>query len=199
MSSDVRSACNQLLNGHVNKLDAGVVNGVYFVETLSFGVDAAIALQTMELRAKAGKSSKTLYVQAGIDQILHHRDIQSYSVSFDGAISIKSESLTFAVQVGQYYGGGFKIAPDARLDDGYFDVCIAHPPISLPGALRLFALAKSGRHTNSPRFEIRRAKTIDIGFDGQPPTQADGEAVVGQRFKIQILPHALNVIIPTPA
>jgi YegS/Rv2252/BmrU family lipid kinase len=196
MSIDTRQACKQLLDGQAVPLDAGRVNGTYFVETLSFGVDAAIALQTMELRAKVGKSTPTLYVRAGINQIVNHRDVQQYRAIFDNSLPVEGESLTFAVQIGPFYGGGFKVAPDAELDDGLFDVCIAHPPLSLPAALKLFYLAKSGRHTGSSNFEIRRVQSLDVEFADCPPAQADGEAIHGNVFHIEILPKALSVIMP---
>ena len=44
-------ALEELLDGRKIAADLGLVNGVYFVQTLSFGLDAAIALDTMNHRS----------------------------------------------------------------------------------------------------------------------------------------------------
>ena len=48
--NDPSRALAQLVRGHVFSLEVGHVNGVYFMETLSFGMDAAIALDTVRRR-----------------------------------------------------------------------------------------------------------------------------------------------------
>ncbi len=54
MSGKVDRAVRQILDGEAGLVDVGCVNGSYFVETLSFGFDAAIALDTVERRKKTG-------------------------------------------------------------------------------------------------------------------------------------------------
>jgi YegS/Rv2252/BmrU family lipid kinase len=196
VSTDVRTACEQFVHAVEKPVDLGRVNGRYFVETLSFGMDAAIALQTMELRASTGRTGTALYMRAGFDQLLHHRDVCAYEAVFDGAAPERGSSLTFAVQVGPYYGGGFKICPGAALDDGFLDVCVAHPPLGLVGAARLFLRAKNGRHVGSPAIELRRVRSLWLSFGCEPPAQADGERLTSSTFDIQVVTRALGVLVP---
>ena len=109
VSTKVDEACAQLLGAEARLADVGRVNGHWFVETLSFGLDAAIALDTMERRVRTGRTGTVLYMESGIDQLLHHLDLRRYRVAFDGGETVEAESVTFAVQIGPYYGGGFKI------------------------------------------------------------------------------------------
>lgn len=197
MSCNIEHACAQLLEAQPHPADVGCVNGRYFVETLSFGLDAAIALDTVERRKRTGRTGTILYAEAGIDQLLHHLDVRSYRASFDEGAVVEGESITFAVQVGPSYGGGFAICPDARIDDGLLDICIAHPPVSIPRAVFIFALAKGGHHTGFKQMELLRAKTLRVEFDEQPPAQVDGERIETCVFDISIVSHALRVLMPS--
>lgn len=195
MAGIPEDACRQLLSACPQALDLGCANGEYFTETLSFGVDAAIALDTMERRQRAGKSSPLLYVQSGVDQLTRHLKALPYSATFDGE-QTEGQSITFAVQIGPTYGGGFRICPDAQPDDGLFDICIAHPPAGVMRALHVFFRAKNGTHTEFKQIELRQAAHIRLAFDEAPPCQADGERMEARTFSIDICPHALNVLAP---
>lgn len=197
MSTDIARACQQLIGGTARPVDVGRVNDRWFVETLSFGLDAAIALETMELRTRTKRRGTLLYLESGFDQLFHHLQAWRYAASFNGQPTTEGDSITFAVQLGPYYGGGFKICPDAQLDDGTFSLCIAHPPVSVPRAVYLFLRAKSGHHTGFKQMELLHARTIHLEFEEAPPAQVDGEAIEGRTFDISILPNALSVIRPT--
>ncbi|MFQ9178687.1 MAG: diacylglycerol/lipid kinase family protein [Eggerthella lenta] len=160
--------------------------------TLSFGLDAAIALDTME-RRRHGRGNRAVHGE-------RHRSAAASSrlcatVSFDGGETVEAESVTFAVQIA-YYGGGFKICPDARIDDGLLDVCVAHPPVGAARALYIFLRAKGGKHVRFKQIELRRCRTLHLEFDEAPPAQMDGELIEGTSFDIAVEPAALNVLVP---
>ena len=200
MSMKVGTATRQILSGTRCFADAGCCNGEYFVETLSFGLDAAIALATEDLRVQTGRTGTALYAQAGIDQLLHHRVPLAYEATLhqadggEGDVHLKGESFIFAVQIGPTYGGHFKICPKARIDDGLFDICLAHPPMSARSAVALFARAKNGWHTGDSRIEMHTARSLAVRFDEPPAAQLDGEKLEGTAFDIAIEPGALDVI-----
>ncbi len=81
---NVEDALSRIFDYHVEPMDVGCVNGEYFVETLSFGVDAAIALDTVERRRRTGRTGTLLYLESGIDQILHHLDDLRYEAHLTG-------------------------------------------------------------------------------------------------------------------
>ena len=90
-------------------VDVGIVNGTPFMQTLSFGLDAAIALGTHERRVKTGHMGTRLFLEEGIEQLVFHRDEYPYELSIDGAASERSSMFLFAVQIGPTYGGGFDL------------------------------------------------------------------------------------------
>ena len=199
ISTDVDEACAQLLAARALPTDVGRANGQWFVETLSFGLDAAIALDTMDRRVRTGRTGTVLYMEAGIDQLLHHLDERRYEASFDGGAPERGSSYAFAVQVGPFYGGGFEICPEALLDDGLLDACIAHPPLGTARAVYMFLRAKSGKHTGFKQIEMRRFRTLHVEFDEAPPAQIDGERIEARSFDVGVEPNALFVLRPTAA
>lgn len=196
MSENVDEALGQLLSAHARPMDVGQVNEEYFVETLSFGLDAAIALGTMERRKTSRKTGGALYFEVGIDQLLHHLDAFRIQGVFDGERALDTVSIMFAVQIGATYGGGFRICPDAQPDDGLFDICFAEGAWSIPRAVLVFARAKDGKHTSARGVRFEKASELQLRFDAEPPAQADGERIVGRDFIIRMHKHALNVLVP---
>lgn len=194
LSTKIEQACAQLLAAQAKPVDIGHVHDAYFMETLSFGLDAAIAIDTMERRKRTGHKGTLLYMESGLNQLMNHLDTYRYEATIDHDASRSGEMITFAIQIGPYYGGGFKICPDAKLDDGLFDICISHPPISALKAVGVFLKAKSGKHVTHNQIELFQAKDIDITFPCAPPAQMDGEVISGSTFKVTIKHNAIKVL-----
>lgn len=175
-------------------IDIGKVNDAYFAETLSFGIDAAIALETMERRRNTNKTGTILYIESGFNQIKNHLDPITASVDIDGTPYPDLSFYTFAVQNGTTYGGGFKICPQARLNDGLFNICYATPPLSKFEAARLFMKAKDGKHVNDSHIHFMEGKELKLTFEEIVPTQIDGEPLPAYEYHISLIPEALEVL-----
>ncbi len=193
---DIEKAASEVVTYRPRPVDVGKVNEDYFVETLSFGLDAAIAIDTMDRRKKTGRKGALLYMESGFNQLLHHLDSFPYKVVFDDDPPVESSSITFAIQIGPYYGGGFKICPDAKVDDGVFEICIGHGPLGVMKAATIFLRAKGGNHTGYKEIELLSAKKIHIEFEEEPPAQMDGEIITGTVFDVSMIPDALQVLRP---
>lgn len=195
MKNDVEGAFAQLVRGSVRELEVGSVNGVYFMQTLSFGLDAAIALDTTERRAaNTSQEGEALFITSGLKILSRAKDGFPCTASFDGEKPIDLKTLIFAVQVGPTYGGGFKVCPGADPGDGLLDVCYNVRKPLLPHLLALFGLARSGQHARSRVVSLRHIRHAEIDFAEEPPCQVDGERLVGSHFVIDVIPHALRVV-----
>lgn len=195
MSPSLEESVRQLVSAPRRWVDLGVCNGRYFIETLSFGLDAAIALDTIERRERTGAAGLSLYVQSGIDQLLHNLKPRRMEAVFDGK-ERREDIILCAVQNGPTYGGGFRICPDALFDDGLLDVCIAHASVGALKAGWVFLRAKSGHHRHFKEIETFRAREISLRFDEPLPVQIDGEPLFETEYKISVEPGALRVIAP---
>ena len=178
-------------------IDVGNVNGTWFLETLSFGLDAAIALGTAELRKKTHRTGTSLYLQCGIDQLLNHRDIRHGLLSLDGTEPQEIGFYLLAVQNGISYGGGFQICPNARLDDGLLDICYAVPTLGASAAVKLLMKAKKGKHTHHPNLTFTRARKLRLSLHTPIPTQVDGESLPATEYAVELHPNQLTVLMPT--
>ncbi len=197
VSTRLERAIDQLFSAKVLRADIGVCNGEYFVETVSFGLDAAIAIDTVERRKRTGRTGTMLYFSSGLDQMLHHLDMRPYRLILDDGQVREGQMYILAVQNGRTYGGGFKVCPQALLDDGAFDLCIAHPPFTPLFATFVFALAKEGLHKGFKQLEFMKARQLRLEFDEPLPAQIDGELLEGSSFDLSIMPRALRVLAPS--
>lgn len=191
----------QALEHIVNKtraqrFDLGVVNGVYFMQTLSFGLDAAIALDTTRVRTQKTHSLRgsALFISSGVRVFSSPARQWACQARIDDQAPLKLPTMMFAVQLGPSYGGGFNICPDASPADGKLDLCYNISVPTLPHALMLFAKARNGKHISSKMLKLCRCTTAQLDFETQVPCQVDGEELLGTHFDISILPHALTVL-----
>lgn len=208
ISSDADLA--QVLNLHPRRIDVGRVRYTaesapaspltlteHFVETLSFGLDAAIGLGTMSLRRRTGLSGRALYTLSGLEVFgARYREYPAV-LSLDRGDPMRLRTLICAVQIGPTYGSGFLVTPDADPADGLLDICYAEGPLPRALALPLFLSAKNGAHVESRHIALRRAGRIDIELAGDGyPIQVDGERLSFRRAVVDVLPGALTVLAP---
>lgn len=193
--NDVEGAFAQLVRGTVREMEVGRVNGTHFMETLSFGLDAAIALDTTKRRAAdTSQEGEALFITSGLKILSQAHGGFPCTARLDDEDPIELSALIFAVQVGPSYGGGFKVCPAADPTDGLLDVCYNVRRPLLPHLLALFGLARSGRHAASRVIRLRQFRHATLDFPEEPPCQVDGEPLGGTHFEIDVVPGALRVI-----
>jgi len=73
-----------------------------------------------------------------------------------------------------FYGGGMKIAPDANMNDGIFDICIVKE-ISKLELLQQFPKVFKGTHVSHPRIMMKTGWRIKLVSDQHREVFADGE------------------------
>jgi diacylglycerol kinase (ATP) len=165
--------------------DAGLATAAdgsrtWFLGALSAGFDALVNERANRLRWPPGRAR---YVRALLVELLRLRRIR-YRLEIDG-VRADSEAALVCVANGPSIGGGMRVAPDALLDDGLFDVLVVQP---LPRItfLRLFPSVYRGEHLRDPRVRVVRARRVHI----------DAEAVVGYADgeRVASLPPDLELV-----
>ena len=92
------------------------------------------------------------------------------------------------------YGGGMKIAPHARLDDGLLDACVIGgiDPFKL---FCLFPTVYFGRHLTIREVKYFQANRLRVETEAPLDVYADGEYVCRTPAEITVAPKALRVIV----
>ena len=96
------------------------------------------------------------------------------------------------------YGGGMKIAPRARLDDGKLDVCVIHD-IDKSKLFCLFPTVYFGHHLNLAEVEYFQTESLELKTEGPLEVYADGEYLCRTPVEVGVAPGALRIIAPAPA
>jgi diacylglycerol kinase family enzyme len=120
------------------------------------------------------------------------------TLTVDGR-TITGRALLAAVAIGPRSGGGFLLAPDAKADDGLFDVCRLGDLGRLE-ALRHLPKALDGSHLGLPWVTILRGREVVLASDRPLTAHVDGNLSTGvahpEPLRIRILPRALRVLVP---
>lgn len=93
----------------------------YFANICSFGVSGVVDEEVN--RTSKALGGKLSFMWGSLKALSKYRD-QVVDVSFDGKPPETIPVTTLAVANGKYFGGGMKVAPDADVSDGQFDVTI---------------------------------------------------------------------------
>ncbi len=195
ISTDLPSAVRQILGGRRARMDVGIVNGMYFANSLAIGLDARVTARAAEIKSTTGWSGLPLYLRALMYVLFRQFYAHRVTLSLDGEPASDRELLLVAITNGPTYGGGFKITPSAVGDDGVFDVCIIGK-IGLAGALWRLPFVVVGRHTRMRPVSMSHHTSLRLESDAPIEAQADGEVMLSTTYDVRIEPLGVEVIVP---
>jgi diacylglycerol kinase (ATP) len=96
-----------------------------------------------------------------------------------------------------YHNGGMRLCPDARPDDGVFDVLLIGDVTRRDLLLTLPKIYR-GTHLPHPKAELLRGSTVTVDSDVTLPIELDGEQPGTTPVRFEIVPGALRVRVPSP-
>jgi len=166
---DPLSSLELMLNNDPVKVDLGKVNDRFFADILSTGFDSVVNERANRMRWIKGRMKYNIAILL----VLSTFKPKSYRFRVDD-IEFTTEAMLIAVSNGQSYGGGMKVTPEARIDDGLFDVMLLGP-VSKLEFLKVFPKVFSGAHINHPAVKIIRGQKVTI--DSHAVAYADGERI----------------------
>jgi diacylglycerol kinase (ATP) len=198
LPQDPAAAIERAFHGRLVEVDAGIVNGRYFANSFSVGLDADITVAADRMKKIPLMSGTRLYYTAAVKQLLfgyHHCPWLSFKLDNSDEQTREMQTKRFvlmAVTNGPTYGAGFRINPNADCTDGLFDICtIDYTP--LLRALRLLPVVKKGEHAGLPEVTFYRAKSVSIESQNSVNMQMDGETSHSRSYYVENLPAALLV------
>ncbi len=178
-----------LAEARPRRIDVGEVNGRIFLNAAGVGIDGHVAERVL---ASARVVGPTLgYFVGALVSIATYRPRQM-RVRIDGTLR-EGRHLIVVAANGTHFGGGMHVAPDAKIDDGQFDIVVGG---DLGRWSSLVALAKlyRGTHVDGKTILAFRASALDVEFSEPQPMEADGEASRANEFRVRMRPRALTVL-----
>ena len=196
--SDLETGCQVLAQNRRRMVDIGLVSGGdypqgrYFGNGVGIGFDAVVGFEALKMKRLSGFPS---YIVAALKTIFLYYQAPEVQVLFDGE-DIRLRALMVSVMNGRRMGGGFRMAPTARQDDGLFDLCIAEQV----SRGRIFGLIPHFmRGTQASQREVRTAQASRLtvqAIQGSLPVHADGETICthGVQLTLELLPKQIEMV-----
>ena len=185
------------VEGPVQAIDTGRVNERVFTGYFGIGFDGEAA--RIAHAAPALFRGPLTYVYSVARTLVSFR-APVLSVRYDGGEFEGRAMFAMACNVSRL-GGGMRIAPDAKYDDGLLDLVIASE-LGRAELVRVFPKVYRGSHVHHPALRIVRTRSVTISADRSLTVACDGEPLfqtAGQALEVSIEPRSLNVVAPRSA
>jgi len=197
LDKGVDLAINRLRRGQTRIIDVGYVEtegypAHYVVNILGGGFDSQVNIEAHKIMRLRGFA---IYIVAVLKTLaIYYRNPHTIA-RFNGE-TYEFDMLMSFVANGPRLGGGFIAAPQARHDDGLFDICLVHKTSRLD-MLAMIPKFMRGTHLNHPKVRMARTDRIEIESPEGFPSQADGEIVGNdvRRMVVSLVPQRLRVIV----
>lgn len=195
------------LQGYTMKSDvikySGVIDGKeqtrYCINMFNIGFDCNVADLTQTLKNYPLLSGSVAYLAAIVGMLIKKKGA-NLKVELDGEVVENGSLLLTAVANGGFCGGGVNSAPTASINDGVMDVNVIYD-ITRTKFLKKFPYYSKGTHMELPDIDdfllFRQCKEAAITpLDGNMRLCVDGEIVDAGAVKMEMMPLAVNVLVP---
>jgi len=178
----------KLLKGSAHFVDAGICNKKLFLNGIGIGFDGAIVKDLISKKKSNGKSA---YLISILKNILGYKE-KKYSITFDGR-TISQDCFMINIANGKAYGGGFKVAPKANIEDGLLDLNIVGEIASFKRFYYIPVIEK-GKHLDLSFIQYHHTKKVEINSANALPAHMDGEYFSSDHFIIECLPKRFSFL-----
>jgi diacylglycerol kinase (ATP) len=198
--NDVEAAARLLASRGALEIDLGRIEFTghdgrslvrHFANVAGCGI-SGLVVQRIECGTKA-LGGRMSFMLASARALLGWKD-QPVRWRVDGGAWTAQAVTALSVCNGGWFGGGMRVAPDARMDDGLFDV-VVWSGLGLKDFVVRKHMLYDGTHVRLPNTRVVRAREVEVEpLDGaRVLLDVDGEqpGILPARFTI--LPHALRV------
>jgi YegS/Rv2252/BmrU family lipid kinase len=200
---DVAEAARRVRDGRARAVDAGRVrfrgpDGAtevrHFVNVASFGFSSAVATRANASSKRFG--GRFAFFAATVRALVSYDNTDVW-LTIDDRPRERRRVMLAAVGNGRFFGGGMKICPEARLDDGALDL-VTVGDFSKGEVLTNIGRLYEGTHLALDSVEnarVTRVAVEPVEADAQIPVELDGETPGHLPAVFEILPAALRIRI----
>ncbi|MDQ3219761.1 MAG: diacylglycerol kinase family lipid kinase [Acidobacteriota bacterium] len=211
MPPSSREAARALRDGTTKTIDVGKVTfqdfqdqtvSRYFLNVSSFGLAASIiervkSTSTLAWLPLAGVRGRASFALSTLQEVIG-LDFVTVKVKIDGMEETMLNTVNFCVANARYFGGGMKIAPDAKLNDGLLDIVNIGDIRTAKVLLNAYTLY-NGTHLDLAEVKSTLARTIEVrpvNSNVEIHIEIDGELPGKLPAVYEVIPNALKVRVP---
>lgn len=175
----------------LRRVDVGWVNDRPFINVVSGG---AVAQNTTDV-SKNIKQTLGRYAYY-FNAIVHAAEVKELALRFSSPDwSLNENSFAFAVGNSVMAGGGFKVAPEAVLNDGELDLLVIPSQSLLNLAALATELLKEAPDLSNRAVHYRQLKEFQLSCDEDLQINLDGEPMTGKDFSFRVSPKAIQIAV----
>ena len=170
-------------------VDVGKINDLYFINSCSVGIDAEVG-HNAELMKEKHIPRSQIYNASILYTYVKYKFKEIEFILNGGKKN--GEYTIVTIMNGKCYGGGWKIAPNADISDGLFDIYFVDriKKSSIPG---LLVKLMKGKHEDSPHVHHKLANKIKFKTEEEVIVVADGETLYGKEFSVSLLKQKITI------
>ncbi len=163
-------ACDLIVEQNTKLIDVGKVNQRYFINIAGGGSMTELTYEVpSKLKTMLGQLA---YYMKGLEKLPRLRPIELLIQSEQ--VTIHEEVMMFLVANSTSVAGFEKLAPNAQLDDGLFDVFVLKK-CNLADFIRIVSLALRGEHLTETRLVHFQTKYVKVTSPDYVQMNLDGE------------------------
>jgi diacylglycerol kinase (ATP) len=189
---DVDAAVERAVSGEVRRIDLVRVGETFSVSYAGVGFDSEVTRYANEMKILRGP---LIYFYAVIHTLVTFVPPRMRIVHDTG--EFEGRVMFTVVNNLPRFGGGMKIAPEARIDDGLLDLVIVKE-VPKPVLLSIFPKVYNGRHVGHPAVRIVRTRRAEITIDRTMTMYGGGEPLrvveAGEPVAVEVVPGGLGVV-----
>jgi diacylglycerol kinase family enzyme len=184
------------LRGETRTIDLGRVEcdgtSRLFANVASAGMSGAVARRANTMTKRFGGRATFFY--ALTREFLAWQNTRVV-VELDEGVRREGPMHDVIVANGRFHGGGMQLAPEARQDDGAFDV-VTIGDVTKLDFLSTAPKLYSGRYLAHPKVELLRSSTAAVSSADPLPLEVDGEPIGSTPARFEVVPAALRLRVP---
>ena len=198
-SSKPTEALTHALDGEASTVDLGLMTDEhgrqeYFDNTLGIGFGAMVTIRSHQLPIVRGF---LMYLTAVIQTIILNHNAMAMQIETDDQ-KWQQSVIYLVICNGPREGGGFLIAPEAKIDDGLLHYAMI-TNVSRAMMFRIVPEVMKGTHGRFKQVRMGTCKKFTLSADRPLYIHADGEIFSGpgtdlHKVSFEILPNALKIV-----
>ena len=173
----------------INDCDLVKINDRYFINTACFGIDADIAYNKESIKSKFIPRSQR-YNASIIKSFLKYKP-RYFKIEVNNKV-IENDFATVVVCNGEYYGNGYNIGADSKLNNDRVDLYVANN-LNRVSLAKLILKMKNGKHVNDKNIVKLETKKLVIKLKEKVKANIDGEILEDDKFNIEVLSKKIRI------